>query len=366
MILKDRGDIKSPIWVILDAPYDTDTDKGYLLSGGYGFIFDKMWKEAGINVEPFITCFKPDIEVPNAYRNIVGDLDQLRPPFIVPLGDCVSRLCKTTQKKNKKGNVKFEASLEKYAGSLLTADELHYDHYVIPCVAPDYIARDWAYRDIAISIDLGRVREEFNYFSNNKHLDPLPIRHLLTEPSFSEVMGFLNSLRNRSYISTDIETIRPRKSKEGSSFLHHPGYPYTISFAYDSKNAISFSLWDYDPEENLRIWREVDYLLTNVPQIGQNYFTFDSHFLEALGFRPCLNKCQDTLIRHHILWPELPHKLQFQTKQYTRQPYYKDEGKQWSPKYKKALMKYNCLDTTVTYEVFERQEEEFAERPYLK
>ena len=114
------------------------------------------------------------------------------------------------------------------------------------------------------------------------------------------------------------------------------------------------------------IWRELDYIFREIGQIGQNYFTFDAHFLEALGFRPCLSKCQDTLIRHHILWPGLEHKLQFQTKQYTREPFYKDEGKLWSPNQKSGLMRYNALDTTVTYEIYNAQEKEFAEKPHLK
>ena len=98
-------------------------------------------------------------------------------------------------------------------------------------------------------------------------------------------------------------------------------------------------------------------------QIGQNYTTFDAHWLRALGFDVNLSLVHDTLIRHHILWPELPHKLQFQTFQYTREPYYKEEGKGWSLKEGlDRLMKYNCKDTLVTYEVFNEQEKEFADR----
>jgi len=77
------------------------------------------------------------------------------------------------------------------------------------------------------------------------------------------------------------------------------------------------------------------------------------------------SKCQDTLIRHHILWPGLEHKLQFQTNSIQR-AFYKDEGKLWSPNQKKWSMRYNALDTTVTYEIYNAQEKEFAEKPHLK
>jgi hypothetical protein len=53
--------------------------------------------------------------------------------------------------------------------------------------------------------------------------------------------------------------------------------------------------------------------------------------------------------------------------QYTRLPYFKDEGKGWTlreglPK----LKRYNCLDACSTYEVWEEQETEFADNPSLK
>jgi hypothetical protein len=97
--------------------------------------------------------------------------------------------------------------------------------------------------------------------------------------------------------------------------------------------------------------------------IGQNFTTFDQHWLEALGFTICSRNIEDTLIRHHILWPGLRHKLEFQTLQYTRQPYYKEEGHNWTPKAGiDKLMRYNCLDALVTYEIFNEQQKEFTER----
>jgi DNA polymerase I-like protein with 3'-5' exonuclease and polymerase domains len=66
------------------------------------------------------------------------------------------------------------------------------------------------------------------------------------------------------------------------------------------------------------------------------------------------------------LWPEFEHKLQFQTFQYTREPYYKDEGKLWTPKEGLAgLQLYNCKDSAVTYEIRDKQDEDFADRPWM-
>ena len=85
-----------------------------------------------------------------------------------------------------------------------------------------------------------------------------------------------------------------------------------------------------------------------------------------LGFRIDKTKVVDTMIRQHILWPELPKDLAFMSRQYTREPYYKDEGHGWNMKNMTKLKRYNALDTTVTFEVYLAQEKEFDERPYLR
>jgi len=66
-----------------------------------------------------------------------------------------------------------------------------------------------------------------------------------------------------------------------------------------------------------------------------------------------------------LLWAELKHTLQFQTRQYTREPYYKDEGHGWNIKDMRQLKIYNCKDTMVTYEIYECQLLELAERGLL-
>lgn len=368
MIIGPQGDKKSPIWVIIYEPYDQDAEKGYIFSAGYGYVFDKIWRNANISVQPFIDSLRPCLGASyndDARFNILkDDLHTYQPPIIVTLGDgkhdkITNWFCPETIPRGK------ESSLAKWAGSLLISPYLTYPHYIIPNYAPNFVVSNWDYHEIQQFIDFGHVRDEYDFWATNQRLNPLPQRTIVTEPSYDILMSLLNSYRYAPRISVDIETIRPRKGDDFDN-LKHPGYPYTIGIAPSPSSGMSFSLWDYETRQAIQIWRELDWLLKEVPQIGQNYFTFDSHFLEALGFRVSLDKVQDTLLRHHMLWPALQHKLQFQTKQYTRQPYYKDEGKQWHPKFKKKLMNYNVLDCCVTYEIFLEQEKEFEERPHLK
>lgn len=371
MKIENHGNPASPIWVIAEAPYSTDVDKGYIWSGGLGHVFRKVWSLSKLP-EPYIHVLKPTLgatyDETTKFSELVVLLCDNGTPFILPTSvNLFKMFCPTLSSKSQE-----KALLKKYSGNLLNSDSLPYSHYVIPQYDPQFIGANWNYHEIQAFIDLGHVYEEWEYWTLNNHaLQPLPMRQLVTEPSYEDLLSFLYRIRYEFnskllfYVSVDIETIRPKKGTP-LQILGHPGYPYTISLAISPSYAISFSFWDYDDTQLVKIWRELDWILTNVPIIGQNFSVFDAHFCEALGFTVNLAKFQDTLIRHHILWPGLEHKLQFQTKQYTREPYYKDEGRLWTPKDKTKLMRYNCLDTAVTYEIYLKQEEEFKEKPWLK
>jgi hypothetical protein len=144
-----------------------------------------------------------------------------------------------------------------------------------------------------------------------------------------------------------------------------PGYPLLLGLADSPSFGISFKLFRDSQSETVKLWRELYELFQNVITIGQNFLNYDVFYENALGFNIPLDKIQDTLIRHHILWPELPHKLQFLTRQYTREPYYKDEGQHYGLKAMDRYRRYNTLDACVTYEVWNGQEEEFKLRSHL-
>lgn len=364
-LIANFGNPNSPIWILLDAPYNNDASDGVILSGGYGYNFKKIWKLANlslgdIHIKSLRPCLGATYTKENILSNCLTDINNYKPTIIVPLSDeIINYLCPiTTQAKEK------NSSLGKWAGSLLSSTFITYPHYIIGSQPPDWVTRNWDYNEIQAFIDFGHVREEFEYWKQHGILNPLPQRNLLVQPSYPDLVAYLvDCLRSCSIISCDIETIRPKKD----SFYYkiNPGYPYTIALARSSTDAVSFSFWDYDEDQCIKLWRLLDKILSTVPQIGQNYFLFDAHYLKAMGFRLCLEQCKDTLIEHHILWPSLKHALHFQTRQYTRQVYYKDDGKNFNIKQKKKFMNYNALDASVTYEIWEEHQKEFAERRHL-
>jgi hypothetical protein len=364
-LIANFGPETSPIWIILDEPYPHDSNDSVILSGGYGYNFKKIWKLGGlglgdIHIRSLKPCLGASYVDDVVLSKLLYDIDIYKPTFIVPLSDLVLNYLVPHTIQAKENN----SSLGKWAGSLLQSKYISYPHYVIGSQPPDWVTRNWDYNEIQAFIDFGHVREEFEYWRKYGAINPLLQRNLLVMPEYSDLVSYLNDCLHISYVSVDIETIRPKK--DSSYWRINPGYPYTIALAKNPRDAMSFSFWDYTEDQCLKIWRLLDEILTKIPQIGQNYFLFDSHYLEAIGFRLCLQECRDTLIRHHILWPSLKHALHFQTRQYTREPYYKDEGKNFNIKQKEKFMIYNAKDAAVTYEIHNEQEREFSEKPHLK
>jgi hypothetical protein len=255
-----------------------------------------------------------------------------------------------------------DSEISKYCGSLLHSAFLRHSHYVIPIIGADSIAKQYKLRD-QILLDLAKAKCELDYFKANGALQPLPDRKLVTRfDSFDELLAIIDGFNNYPFISNDIETIYP-KAKE-ALYGKSPGLPIVIALASSPSYSISFEIFRDSISETKELWTHLDILFRNCITIGQNFMNFDSFYYEMLGFE--FKEIKDTLIRHHVLWPELSHTLQYMTRQYTREPYYKDEGQGWSIKNMDGLKRYNALDAAITFEVFLAQEEEFNDRPHLR
>lgn len=358
-----RGDPASRIWLILDHPYPSDIPRGYLFSGGMGFVYEKMLREAALDINNIYVCsLHSDTDDPHATSSVDGALAHYQPPFILVANEIGVKYLDEMKPRQQKDS--YRTQLNKYVGSLLQSKKFSWPHYVMPVYGPDRCVQDWTERNVSTYIDLQKIRDEFLFWKTHGTIQSLRARKLVyRDLDTDEILNYFDSFRSASYLSTDIESVYP---KAKSAYFPHPGYPITIGLAPSADLGISFNLFRESPAASREVWRKLDELFYNSSIIGQNFFNFDALFLEALGFRINLDKVSDTLIRHHILWPELSHKLQFLTRQYTREPYYKDEGKHWSMKNMTQLRRYNCLDVCCTYEVFEGQEEEFKQRPHLK
>jgi hypothetical protein len=354
--------------VVVQKPFKNDKDKGFLFSSSMGYVWHKMMVDAGIP-DYYAISAQPDLDHLESYANVSGMLNQYKPPFIIMIEEAGLGYCPelTPKYKGKDYDPETDTDISKYCGSLLTSSNLRYPHYIIPTYSAATVIRQWQERDITISCDLSRVKAELDYWRQYGILQPLPDRKCKIDfDSFDELLWNISNMSSTSrIISNDIETVYPRDKSVWKGL--HPGYPITIGLASSSGFGISFNLFRDSVVETRKLWRTMDALFSETIQLGQNFLVgFDLNFYEMLGFNIKPEHCIDTMIRQHTLFPELPKTLQFMTRQYTRQPYYKDEGHGWSIKDMQGLKHYNCLDVCCTFEIYEAQEKIFNERPELR
>jgi uracil-DNA glycosylase family 4 len=152
--------------------------------------------------------------------------------------------------------------------------------------------------------------------------------------------------------------------------------PITIAIAFNGEEAMSVALFNVGSwkdssssitkTERVRIWRLLSDFFSNpnIAFIGQN-FKYDHEKIEnTLGFRIGKGRLHaDVGLMSHVVQPEFRIALEFLTSIYTREPYYKDEGKEFdiSKNPLEQLMYYNCTDALVTYEIYERMCEDLKE-----
>lgn len=182
----------------------------------------------------------------------------------------------------------------------------------------------------------------------------LPSRTLEIARNSAVFYQFLERYKDKKKVALDIEVINC--------------IPVCIALAFTPFHAMSVPLINIPGANNFQIphgdltmmWKLLARMLNDplVGKIGQN-FKFDHEKLERpCGFR-IQNVISDVMFKAHALHGELPKKLGFTTSIYTKEPYYKDEGKEFNPG-KDNIDKfylYNAKDAAVTFEIDEKMEE---------
>lgn len=227
----------------------------------------------------------------------------------------------------------------KWRGSVLKGITEVDGRKVIPIIHPAAALRNYEY-NYRILADLRRIKDQSTFPEIN-----LPKRKYIIKPSLDQSLGYLNLCSKQKLVSFDIEVTAGEVS--------------CISFSYKDDEAISIPfLWGNKPyfteHEETIVWNKIAKLLEN-PNILKNAqnATFDSEMLFIkYGIR--VSECDDTMIQHAILYPDLPKGLDFLTSVQTLEPYYKDDGKfrkgqsrATDPEY--AL--YNAKDSRVITEI---------------
>lgn len=247
----------------------------------------------------------------------------------VPLGEAVMQ-CLTSKK-----------GITKWHGSILESIDFFGNVKVIPTIDPRVAIRQYLYR-YYISADLRRIKEEANYRELN-----LPVRTLLVQPSYLEACTFLEECLKVKEVAIDIEVYKLEVSC--ISFATSP--TLCMSIPFDNRWSV---------EEEITLWRKVAAILEDpkIDKIFQNGM-FDISFLFAKNKITTQGYIHDTMVKHNLNYPDFPKGLGFITTQYTREPYYKDEGKTWFNDLKSGTGSidqfyiYNAKDSAICFEANE-------------
>jgi uracil-DNA glycosylase len=164
---------------------------------------------------------------------------------------------------------------------------------------PAGIMYQWSLRSTMLA-DLMKAENEA------RHADIIrPVRHIHVCPDIEDVESTTQwLLENAKILSPDIETMKGQIRCIGFAWTRSDAIVIPFIHNLSGKN-----YWDWE-EHEMRAWACVRRLLeSDVPKVGQN-FIFDLQYLTRAGIRP--KNCQhDTMLLHHVLYPELPKGLGF-------------------------------------------------------
>lgn len=156
----------------------------------------------------------------------------------------------------------------------------------------------------------------------------LPQRNIMLAPTLHQALDFIDYAHSMKVIATDIEVV----NEELACF----------SIAINERDVICVPLkcssgHYFDIEDELTIMTAYGRLLEDpaVIKVNQNILFDASFLLRKYGIH--MRPVDDTMIAQAIAYPDFPKGLDFITSWYTREPYYKDEGKKW--------MKFGGTDT---------------------
>lgn len=363
----EEGDPTSRICILGEAPARTEMRIGRPLIGPSGQLFEFCLHAAGIARRECYLTNMFDFEVTKtrdgkSIKTREGDILWTNGKGLTELGvemttSCVERLT------NCSSNVIVplggtaldflfgDARILKWRGSILESSRLS-GRKIVPTIHPAASLRGnylWRY---LIASDFKRAKEE----AGTPEI-LLPNRKFWIDPTFNESIAYLDSCLDLEEIAFDIEVLNHQVSC--IAFAKTPLDCMSIPFVVEGGT----DRWTL--EEECEIWMKIAAILGSVSirKIGQN-IVFDIGFLfQQMGLFTRGTVC-DTMIAHHIIWPDMNKGLDFLCSMHTREPYYKDDGKMWKKPWADLDMfwRYNAKDAATTMEVWENIAEDLV--PY--
>lgn len=352
------GPPECKLMIVCGSPNHKDTDANTPLAGPAGQIVDEALSKAGMRLydtyRTFVVKYQAPLNDWDKYTmvgvNVDLEYDKLwehevkvfKPNVILAVGQNAARYLT--------GNLYL--NIQESRGSILSSRDGMYK--VIPTFEPNQLfmgsdkgGLNFVYKKV-IDADIARAVEE----SRTREFN-LPSRsHDICSDSL-HAYRFFKEYEKLGKPAVDIESIN--------------SIPVSIAFAFTRHHSLTIPLLTKVGENQLtemsyrqlaECWKEIQQAFDLHAVIGQN-FSYDEFKLTLARFRVG-RVISDTLLKTHTIFPELPDKkLNVQSSLWTREPFYKDEGKEnkFGKHFNvKRFFVYNGKDACVTKEIDEEQE----------
>lgn len=345
--LSGEGPLDAKICFVIDAPHRGDESAGSLMSDYAGDLFWRHMRFGGINrakcrIEPISKAIPPDgkfyylhEDKQEHYKHdCLKRLQECNANVFVPVGQTALDL------------LTGETQIQKWHMSIMKGFN---GKKAIPVLSPSHVMR--MYKDhFFLRLSAFRISEEAQFADFR-----LPKRELIINSQADEVFSFLKECQQSEWLSVDIETFE--------------GQITCVGFAPSAMRSMSVITQPehWDEKTQFQIWLEIQKtLLSSAKKIFQNGI-YDLTYFAKYGIRVKNFVCgHDTMIAQRLLNPELSQSLATIAKIYTKEPYWKDEGKLHTTKASMdSYYTYNAKDAAVTYEAAMAQRRELEQRGLL-
>lgn len=205
-------------------------------------------------------------------------------------------------------------SVAKYRGYVCESTKLNKVRKLIPTNSFSQSVRAYTNR-YTIVADLKKAKKESAYPDIRRP----DIQVIYEYASIEELIQWLEYIAAGSIVSFDIEVINYEVAS--ISFAITPNISVVVPIGNSDLKPHGWTEW-----EELLIWRWVQKILgtPDIPKVAQNGM-FDIHFLAVNAGVIVRGPLHDTMIGHHIMYPELPKGLGFIGSIYCgSQEYWKD------------------------------------------
>jgi len=349
-----EGSASAQLMVVGEAPGEMEEAQRRPFVGPTGQMLDDLLRSAGVSRSEVYLTNVVKVRPPQNDIKRLHELGKSVEDFLPQLWDevaainpnCILALGNTALK-----YLTGYSGIIKYRGSILQNLKFGLPK-VVPTIHPASLLhgsenemRSW--KDLAyIRADVKRAVEQSKFRDLR-----LPERVLLIARNSLDLIRFFEGRKDK--VSIDVETCRT--------------IPQCIAFAFDRYSAISVPLLSSSSgiamHDLMYIWRVIAEFVqdTKVKIIGHN-LKFDEKRCRDVGLK-FHDVWFDTMLAWHVLYPELPKKLQFVSSILTEEPYYKDEGSEFNPQKDSLdrLLLYNAKDAVVTFECYEKIRDELKE-----